>query len=149
MLVAALILMAAPAMGPVDSVKPAQTQSVSNRANQEAVKSMLSAQAGSWNRGDLPGFCAVYADDAVFVSPTGVTKGREAVLARYQKRYPDKKAMGTLSFEFVETREQTDAISVIAKWTLAYPDKPAATGHTLLVLHKKGDRWLIVQDASM
>ena len=57
-----------------------------------------------------------YADDAIFVSPNGVTKGRQAVLERYQKRYPDKKA---------------------------------ASGHTLLVLHKKGDKWFIVQDASM
>ena len=130
MLVAALILLAA----------PSQT---------DAVKAAITAQAAAWNRGDLPAFCAVYADDAIFVSPNGVTTGREAVLARYQKKYPDQKAMGTLSFEFVETREQKGAVSVIAKWTLAYPDKPAASGHTLIVFHKKGDKWLLVQDASM
>lgn len=118
-------------------------------ANADAVKAMITTQAEAWNRGDLPAFCSVYADDAVFVSPNGVTKGRQAVLERYQKRYPDKKAMGTLSFEFVETREQKDGVSVIAKWMLAYPDKPTASGHTLLVLHKKGDKWFIVQDASM
>lgn len=131
MLVAALILLAAPA------------------SSGDQVKALITTQAEAWNKGDLPAFCSVYADDAVFVSPNGVTKGRAAVLARYQKRYPDKKAMGTLSFEFVETREQKDAVSVIAKWSLAYPDKPVATGHTLLVLHRKGDGWQIVQDASM
>lgn len=134
MLVAALILLAAPVPPPSAA---------------DAVKALILTQAKAWNDGDLPAFCSVYADDAVFVSPNGVTKGKDAVLARYQKRYPDKKAMGTLSFEFVETREQKDAVSVVAKWSLAYPDKPVASGHTLLVLHKKGDRWLIVQDASM
>lgn len=118
-------------------------------SNADAVKALITAQAEAWNRGDLPAFTAVYADDAIFVSPTGVTRGRQAVLERYQKRYPDQKAMGALSFEFVETRELKDGVSLVAKWTLAYPDKPAAAGHTLLVLHKKGERWLIVQDASM
>ena len=118
-------------------------------SNADAVKALITTQGEAWNKGDLPAFTSVYADDAVFVSPNGVTKGRQAVLERYQKRYPDKKAMGTLSFEFVEVREQKDAVSVVARWTLAYPDKPAATGHTLLVLHKKGEKWLIVQDASM
>jgi hypothetical protein len=37
----------------------------------------------------------------------------------------------------------------VARWSLAYPDKPTASGLTLLVLHRSGDRWLIVQDASM
>ena len=118
-------------------------------SNADAVKALIATQGEAWNRGDLPSFTSVYADDAIFVSPTGVTRGRQAVLERYQKRYPDKKAMGTLSFEFVEAREQKDSVSLVAKWILAYPDKPTASGHTLLVLHKKGDKWLIVQDASM
>ncbi len=118
-------------------------------SNGDAVKALIAAQAEAWNKGDLPAFTKVYADDAVFVSPNGVTKGRQAVLERYQKRYPDKKAMGTLSFEFIETREKADAVTLVAKWTLKYPEKAAATGHTLLVLHKSGDTWLIVQDASM
>ncbi len=118
-------------------------------SNGDAVKALISAQAEAWNKGDLKVFTQVYADDAIFVSPSGVTTGRQAVLERYQKRYPDKKAMGLLSFAFLETREKPDAVSLVAKWTLKYPDKPAATGHTLLVLHKKGDTWLIVQDASM
>ncbi len=118
-------------------------------SNTAAVKVLIVTQSESWNRGDLPAFTSAYAEDAIFVSPTAVTRGRQAVLERYQKRYPDKKAMGTLSFEFVETREQKDSVSLVAKWTLAYPDKPASSGHTLLVLHKKGDKWFIVQDASM
>jgi uncharacterized protein (TIGR02246 family) len=118
-------------------------------SNADQVKALITTQGEAWNKGDLPAFCSVYSDDAVFISPTGVTRGRQQVLERYQKRYPDKKAMGTLSFEFVEAREAKESVSLVAKWTLSYPDKPAATGHTLLVLHKRGDKWVIVQDASM
>ena len=116
----------------------------------KALAAVLDRQVQAWNRGDLEGFVSVYADDAAFVSPTGLTRGRQAVLERYRKRYPDKAAMGRLSLETVETRlAGAQAASVVARWTLAYPDKPAASGLTLLVLHRSGDRWLIVQDASM
>lgn len=114
-----------------------------------AVTSMLTSQARAWNEGDLKAFCAVYVDDAVFVSPSGITRGRQAVLERYQKRYPDKKAMGTLSFIFEDVRVDGPAASVVAQWALSYPDKPAAKGHTLLTLKRQGDKWLIVHDASM
>ncbi|HZA50515.1 MAG TPA: hypothetical protein VE549_07230 [Myxococcaceae bacterium] len=36
-----------------------------------------------------------------------------------------------------------------ARWRLAYPDKPAASGLTLIVLQARGGSWEIVQDASM
>jgi peptidoglycan/xylan/chitin deacetylase (PgdA/CDA1 family) len=131
---------------------------------QTAVHALLRKQAEAWNQGDLEAFCAVYAEDAAFVSPTGLTRGRAQVLERYRKRYPDKKAMGTLSFEFLETRlakgieysyfgdalpSRVHGVSVVARWTLAYPDKASASGLTLLVLHRRGDGWEIVEDASM
>jgi uncharacterized protein (TIGR02246 family) len=126
-------------------------------ANPEAeVKALLMKQADAWNKGDLDSFCAVYADDASFVSPSGLTQGRAQVLARYKKRYPDKKAMGVLSFELVETRVAAGAVSLVARWKLSYPGEKApdggakeASGLTLLVLHPKGASWQIVEDASM
>jgi hypothetical protein len=58
----------------------------------------LREQAASWNRGDLETFTSVYAEVAAFLTPSGVTHGRQAVLDRYRKRYPDRAAMGTLFF---------------------------------------------------
>lgn len=113
------------------------------------VVALLERQAAAWNRGDLDAFCAVYADDAVFVSPSGVTRGRAEVLARYQKRYPTPAAMGKLTLAPVDVRETVDAVSVAAKWTLAYPDKPAATGHTVVVFRRWNGQWRIVHDASL
>ncbi len=110
----------------------------------------MRVQAAAWTRGDLDAFCAVYADDATFVSPSGLTKGRQAVLDRYRAKYVDKAGMGTLTLEIVEVRAGgASHASVIARWTLTWPDKPKAEGLTLLVLWKTGDAWRIVQDASM
>jgi uncharacterized protein (TIGR02246 family) len=115
----------------------------------ENAKAFLNEQVAAWNSGDLEAFTGSYSEDATFISPKGVSKGRSEVLARYKKNYPDKAAMGTLGFEILEARVAQGAVSVAAKWTLTYPNRPAATGHTLLVLHPRGKSWMIVQDASM
>jgi uncharacterized protein (TIGR02246 family) len=113
------------------------------------VLALLERQSAAWSRGDLDAFCAVYADDAVFVSPSGVTRGRGEVLARYKKKYPTAAAMGKLTLSPLDVRETADAVSVAAKWTLEYPGKPAATGHTVVVFRRDGAQWRIVHDASM
>jgi hypothetical protein len=128
------------------------------------VASLLAKQASAWNAGDLKGFCAVYAEDATYVSSTGRTGGREAILARYRERYPDSAAMGHLSFEVVETRPisgveitmlgdaapgSVHGVSAVARWRLSYEDRDPAEGWTLIVLRRRGDGWEMVQDASL
>jgi uncharacterized protein (TIGR02246 family) len=130
----------------------------------DEIARMIATQVEAWNRGDLPDFTSVYADDAVFLSPSGMVRGRQAVLDRYTTRYPDRAAMGTLRLDLDEIRpvwgmEITpgqDAVpgrihgaSALGRWTLSYPDKEQAAGRTLLVLSRAGNRWTIVQDASM
>jgi uncharacterized protein (TIGR02246 family) len=120
-------------------------------------EAVLRTQSKAWNRGDLEAFTAVYAADATFLSPSGLTRGRQEVLARYRRRYPDAKAMGRLSLEVVEMRAVPDegpvlGISLAARWKLSYPGQPdrkTAEGLTLLVLRRAHGSWEIIQDASM
>ena len=115
-----------------------------------AIATLLGTQAEAWTRGDLDAFCSVYADDATFVTPTGMTQGRQGVLDRYRAKYKDKAGMGALTLTVVETRELgAEAASVVARWKLAWPDKPEASGLTLIVFVKSKAGWRIVQDASM
>jgi uncharacterized protein (TIGR02246 family) len=115
-----------------------------------AIRTLLHDQAEAWNRGDLPAFCAVYADDATFISPSGLTRGRQAVLDRYQKKYVDRAGMGSLTLEVLEVRAlDAGSASLVARWTLTWPDKPKAEGLTLLVFTKTKAGWRILQDASM
>jgi uncharacterized protein (TIGR02246 family) len=116
----------------------------------QELAAMLNEQAAAWSRGDLDAFCAVYVDDATFISPSGLTKGRQAVLDRYRKKYVDKTGMGSLTLAVEEVRAADGGnASVIARWTLTWPDKPKAEGLTLLVMKKTPGGWRIVQDASM
>ncbi|HET9226430.1 MAG TPA: polysaccharide deacetylase family protein [Thermoanaerobaculia bacterium] len=130
----------------------------------EDVRKLIETQVAAWNRGDLEAFTSAYAEDAAFLSPTGLTRGRNDVLERYRKRYPDGKAMGTLRLEPIEMRpavgteftlvggakpSRVHGVSVAARWELSYPDKEPATGLTLIVFRRGREGWEIVQDASM
>lgn len=130
----------------------------------EAGAAALETQAAAWNAGDFEAFCAVYGEDATYVSSTGLTRGRDAILARYRERFPDREAMGNLSFEVLEARpaagveftklgdaapSRAHGVSVVARWRLTYDDREPAEGVTLIVLRRRGQGWEIVQDASM
>jgi uncharacterized protein (TIGR02246 family) len=130
----------------------------------DAVAALMAAQQEAWNRGDLEGFTSGYADDAIFISPNGITHGRQAVLERYRRSYPDSATRGKLSFEILEMRVATGiersmlddaqpsgvhAVSLVARWTLTRSgDQEPATGMTLLVFHRRNGEWQLVQDAS-
>ena len=130
-----------------------------------SIETLLAEQAGAWSRGDLEAFVSVYADDATFLAPSGMVRGRQAVLERYRAKYPDGAAMGALTLEVLELRPawgmeasvlgdaepgDVHGASVVARWTLRFPEREPASGLTLIVFHRAaGGRWLIVQDASM
>lgn len=148
----------------VDGVRPAAAAEIPPpgcaQQIEAAIKTVLTTQSAAWNRGDLETFTSVYAEDASFLSPSGLTRGRQQVLARYKKRYPDRKAMGTLTLDVQEVRTFgtgtgkacAAGAAVAARWKLAYPDQPekkTAEGLTLLVLQPRGESWEIVDDASM
>ncbi|MFO0723881.1 MAG: SgcJ/EcaC family oxidoreductase [Myxococcota bacterium] len=131
-----------------------------------AIEALLHAQAAAWTSGDLVAFCSVYAEDATFISPTGKTQGRRAILERYQKKYGSaKETMGALSLDVEEIRladgyevtAEGDALpskvhgaSVIMRWRLQFPKKPPAEGLSMIALFVGSDgQWRIAQDASM
>src|ERR1043165_9427572 len=87
-----------------------------------AVTALLEQQAAAWNRGDIDAFMAAYAktDDLRFVSGGKVTYGCQATRDGYKKRYPDKAAMGTLTFsDLVITPLAPDAALAFGRWKLA------------------------------
>jgi peptidoglycan/xylan/chitin deacetylase (PgdA/CDA1 family)/ketosteroid isomerase-like protein len=128
------------------------------------VEQHLADQIEAWNRGDLDAFCAGYDEDALFLTPSGTTRGRGEILSRYRKRYSDRSAMGDLTFEILEILPahgveisllgdsrpgRIHAVSVVARWMLSWPDREDAEGLTMLFLRRRGDGWSIAHDTSM
>lgn len=115
-----------------------------------AITALLEQQAAAWNRGDIDGFMSAYAktDDLRFASGGKVTYGWQATRDGYKKRYPDKAAMGTLTFsELVITPLAPDAALAFGRWKLTITNPPATpNGLFTLTLKKTGEGWRIIQD---
>lgn len=128
------------------------------------IEALLDAQGEDWSRGDLEAFTSVYSDNCLYLSTSGMVEGRDALLQRYRNRYPDGAARGRLTLDIIEIRpafvtvrfvlpvlksSDIGGVSVVARWTLSYPDRDASTGFTLLVFRRIEGKWRIVHDASM
>jgi ketosteroid isomerase-like protein len=104
-------------------------------------------QMAAWNRGDLEGFMQGYwkSDSLMFVS-SKPTYGWQATLDNYKRGYPDKAAMGILSFDIkkVEVIDATNAF-VFGAWHLKR-EKDNPGGYFTLWFRKIKGEWKVVVD---
>jgi uncharacterized protein (TIGR02246 family) len=117
-------------------------------ANRNAINAVLNAQQSAWNRGDVDAFLLGYwhSNDLTFSGSSGVSRGWDAVLARYKKNYPDRAAMGQLDFSELEFRFLgPDAALVLGRWHLKR-EKDDLGGVFTLVWQRFPDGWKIIHD---
>ena len=114
----------------------------------EAVKSALFIQQEAWNNGDIDAFMEGYwkSDNLQFIGSSGPTYGWKNTLEGYKKRYPDRAAMGQLTFDIlnIDVRSKK-VISLVGKFTLKR-ENDSPSGHFLLIWKKIKGKWLIVAD---
>jgi uncharacterized protein (TIGR02246 family) len=114
-----------------------------------AIRAVLDAQAAAWNRGDIDGYMAGYAqnDDTMFVG-TDVTRGWTKVRDRYKAKYDSRAKMGTLVFSDVDLRPLgNDDVVVTGAWKLTR-EADAPHGRFTLIFHRRAEGWRIVYDHS-
>ena len=116
--------------------------------NEQDVRAVLEEQVVAWNAGDIGTYMQGYwrSDSTIFISGGSRNNGYDSVLARYERSYPDKAAMGYLTFEELEILELSPR-SALARgvWRLKREhDEP--WGRFTLVLEKKAEGWRITYD---
>ncbi len=119
------------------------------KAELDVIKVLL-AQEAAWNRGDLEAFTQSYKNspDTIFVTSI-VNRGFEGMLEAYRRNYPNKAAMGTLSFSELEAHPLDEKFAVvIGKYHLDRTKKDGgnAEGIFSLVLEKTDQGWKIIVD---
>ena len=126
----------------------AMSQSDSQKAKITGdIRTVMNKQAADWNRGDIPAFMEGYwkSEQLTFVS-SRVTKGWQPTLDNYKKSYPDKSAMGMLTFSDLEiTVLSNDAAVVLGSWSLKR-EKDNPGGKFTLIFRKFKEGWRIVHD---
>lgn len=116
-------------------------------ASGNQIRLVLQRQAESWNAGDIEAFMEPYwrSPHLTFSSGGKVTRGWQATLDSYRKRYPTREAMGHLTFGDLEVTELgRGAALVLGRWHLQR-EEPVG-GAFSLVLRREGSRWVIVHD---
>jgi len=115
------------------------------------VLAVLRSQSAAWNRADLEAFMdAGYwrSPDLTFFSNGNVTKGYDATLEHYTKRYKSEGAeMGHLEFFSIEVEPLSDTAQLArGHWKLTFEKQPAVGGLFSLVLKRLPQGWRIVHD---
>ncbi len=118
--------------------------------DKQAILKVLSVQNQAWNRGDLDAFMQGYwrSDSLLFVGKSGPKYGWQTTLDNYKKGYPDKTAMGQLTFDILKVQllDKTNAF-VLGGWRLKR-EKDAPGGYFTLWFRKINGEWKIVADHS-
>jgi ketosteroid isomerase-like protein len=113
-----------------------------------AVLKVIEDQRIAWNKGDLEGYMQGYwkSDSLVFVGKTAPLYGWQSTIERYKRTYPDKKAMGLLTFDILQVNilDASNAF-VLGGWHLKR-DKDAPGGYFTLWFRKINWEWKIVCD---
>jgi len=112
------------------------------------IRTVLHAQQGAWNGGDIDSFMNGYARDetTVFVSGDEVMRGWQTVRDRYLKKYSDRAKMGILTFSDLEIEQLgPDSAVALGRWELKRASNNPH-GHFTLIFRKTPDGWRIVHD---
>jgi ketosteroid isomerase-like protein len=117
----------------------------------EQISKNMAEQEASWNKGDVEAFMAHYwkSDSLKFIGSKGLTYGWQQTLENYKKGYPDKSAMGQLTFTNHEIRPVgDDYVYVVGKWELAREELDDLSGHYTLLWQLIDGHWVIISDHS-
>jgi len=119
----------------------------------DEIRAMLTNSQNMWNRGELEAFVTDYEDapETTFIGSEVVRGGTKAILDRYRRRYPNRDAMGMLTFSEIDTRPLAPGL-VLATGKYSLKRTPAGggdvSGRFTLVVRKTPAGWKIIHDHS-
>ncbi len=114
------------------------------------ILSVLENQRIAWNNGNLQQYMMGYwqSDSLLFVGKRGPQYGWQKTFDNYKKSYPDKSAMGKLTFNILKVDVYTsDYAFVLGEWILDR-EKDQPRGFFTLQMRKIDGQWKVIADHS-
>jgi ketosteroid isomerase-like protein len=116
--------------------------------DKQAILKVLETQRQAWNRGDIESYMRGYwkSDSVMFIGKAAPIYGWQSTLDRYKKAYPDKAAMGQLTFDIIQVKVlDSNNAFMLGGWHLQR-EKDAPGGYFTLWFRKINGEWKIVCD---
>jgi uncharacterized protein (TIGR02246 family) len=115
-----------------------------------AIRQVLIDQQDAWNQGDIVTFMHGYDDSpqTTFIGKS-VEHGYQMILARYQRNYASRDAMGHLDFSDIDVRMLGEDHAVVTghfHLTRTQAGGGDASGNFSLIFEKKAGVWKIILD---
>lgn len=112
------------------------------------IRAVLDTQVAAWNRGDIDAFMKYYwrSDKTLFIGANGVTRGWQAVLDRYHRSYPNREAMGRLTFSDIEVEQDCPNAAIVIGQYHLHREKDNPSGVFTLNFRQFPEGWRIVVD---
>ena len=123
-------------------------QEAASASDKQQIEQVLKTQADAWNTGDIEAFMDGYAKEKSlrFASGGSVTYGWQETLDRYKQHYPNRAAMGTLTFSDLDTTVlSADAALVFGRWRIK-TEHGEPNGLFTLLFRKRDGAWRIMAD---
>jgi hypothetical protein len=120
------------------------------KAEEEAIRGVLTAEQISWNNGDIDGFMEGFwkSDSLQFLSARGINHGWQETRDGYKKRYPDLASMGTLSYDILQmTPLSKDVYVVMGRYNLTRTIGNLE-GVFTVIFKKINGKWVAIYDHS-
>ena len=114
----------------------------------QQILNLLEKQRSDWNKGDVEAYMKGYwkSDSLLFVGKSGPTYGWQKTMDNYKKGYPDKTAMGFLTFDIKQV-EFLSNDQALGGWHLKR-DKDEPKGYFTLLIKKIKGEWKVILDHS-
>lgn len=115
----------------------------------EGIVPLLMETSAAWNRADIDGHVAAYADSAAFMAP-GPLLGRHRIKESLLRSFwREGRPLQQLRYEQVQVRPLGDTHALMTgRFILSGGGRPDASGWFTLVWAWKDGRWQIVHDHS-
>ena len=128
----------------------ASAQTADWSQDEARIRAASQASTEAWNRGDLKGHLAIYADDMTFMTPSGPRPGVQPIEESFSRKYfVDGKPKQTLRFEQIAIRRLgPDAALETGRFVLTGGGAPDQTGWFTLVWVRTSQGWRVIHDHS-
>ena len=146
---ASLLLCLLAGTSPILAGEPAP-QPADWSADEAQIRALSQASLDAWNRGDLKGHLAIYAEDMTFMTPNGPRPGVEPLEKGFAEKYfRDGRPKQTLSFDNrVIRRLGPDAALETGRYLLTGGGAPEQSGWFTLVWVRTPAGWRVLHDHS-